>query len=150
MYKNFAASLIPAIAVTRGTGDGSSIDNASEVQLIPNLLKLETFNKFNPITMADEFHGNLIVGAVFPLNYGKFVQYGFCARRSVPVSINPILNWDCINVRTGVDPAELTTTPSYASNFQVEDFNGAQDTSGVLINTDSDATTKTDPSKNWV
>ena len=30
------------------------------------------------------------------------------------------------------------------------DFIGAQDTSGFLLIADSDATTKTDPSKNWV
>ena len=35
MYKNFAASLIPAIVVARGTGDGSSFDNAAETWLIP-------------------------------------------------------------------------------------------------------------------
>ena len=44
MYKNFAASLIPAIVVARGNGDGSSKDNASEVWLIPGQLKLEAYN----------------------------------------------------------------------------------------------------------
>ena len=74
MYKNFAVSLILTVVVTRGIGDCSSINNASEVWLIPRLLKLETFNKFNPITIADEFHSDLIVGAgLIPLTFGKFV-----------------------------------------------------------------------------
>ena len=63
MYKNFAASIIAAIAVARGNRDGSSMENAADIWLIPNLLKLESYNQFNPITMSDEFHGDLILGA---------------------------------------------------------------------------------------
>ena len=100
MYRNFAASMILAIAVARGTRDGSSMENAAEIWLIPNLLKLETYNQLNQISMADEFHGDLIVGAPpaepstptengidppppsppTPVTYGMFVEYGFCAR----------------------------------------------------------------------
>lgn len=36
------------------------------------------------------------------------------------------------------------------NNVLLLDFNGPQDTSGVLIETDYDATASTDPSENWV
>ena len=63
MYKNFAASLLPAIVVARGTGDGSSIDNAAETWLIPGWLMLASYNQFNPAAAVDEFHGDLVFGA---------------------------------------------------------------------------------------
>ena len=137
MYKNFAASIIAAIAVARGNRDGSSMENAAEIWLIPNLLKLESYNQFNLITMSDEFHGDLIVGVPpaepstptkdgieppppsppTPVTYGMFVEYGFCARPKADDDDTPINNWDCVNIRTGVDPAKFTATSTYASDF---------------------------------
>jgi len=35
MNKNFAASLIAIVVAARGTGDGSSMDNATETWIIP-------------------------------------------------------------------------------------------------------------------
>ena len=159
--------MILAIAVARGTRDGSSMENAAEIWLIPNLLKLETYNQLNQISMADEFHGDLIVGAgpflektedglttgtdpLPPVTYGKFIQYGFCARRSVPIGVVANVNWDCINVNTGVDPAEFTATSTYASDFQVEDFQGTEADGDFRIDSDADATENMDPAKNWV
>ena len=44
MLRIFAATCIPYVALARGTGDGSSSRDAAEVELIPGVLKLFTYN----------------------------------------------------------------------------------------------------------
>ena len=47
MIKTFAAALAPIVVLARGTGDGSSQENAAEIELIPGALKLYTYNTLN-------------------------------------------------------------------------------------------------------
>ena len=139
MYKKFAAcSTISTVVVTRGIGDGSSMENASETWLIPGQLMLASYNQFNTITGVDEFHGDLIVEAGPPaadgmtspiVSYGMFLDYGFCFRPSAPdVTTPPIDSWDCMQVKTGVDlfpfkrnsyddPTTITATSNNAFDF---------------------------------
>jgi len=57
MFKNFAAALVPIVILGRGTNDGTSAENATEIELIPNKLKLFTYNQ--NIAGIDVFRGDL-------------------------------------------------------------------------------------------
>jgi len=45
MLEIFGASVLFFLAEARGTGNGSSTENATEVELIPGTLKLFTYNE---------------------------------------------------------------------------------------------------------
>ena len=57
MLKSFAAAIAPVVVLGRGNNDGTSAENAFEVELIPGKLTLYTYNQDNAGT--DEFHGDL-------------------------------------------------------------------------------------------
>lgn len=57
MLKNFATALIPVFVLGRGNGDGTSAENATEIELIPNKLRLYTYNQ--NISGVDVFQGDL-------------------------------------------------------------------------------------------
>ena len=57
MLDIFAALILFAAVQARGTGDGSSMQNAAEVELIPGELKLFTYNENND--GVDMLHGEL-------------------------------------------------------------------------------------------
>ena len=60
MLNIFAASVLFAAIQAKGTGDGSSKQNAAEVELIPGKLKLFTYNENN--AGIDMLHGDLWFG----------------------------------------------------------------------------------------
>ena len=60
MKRIFAPSILFAAVKARGTGDGSSEQNAAEVELIPGRLRLETYNQ--NIAGIDNLRGNLWFG----------------------------------------------------------------------------------------
>ena len=57
MLKSFAAAIAPIVVLGRGENDGTSAENAYEVELIPGFLTLYTYNQDN--AGVDEFHGDL-------------------------------------------------------------------------------------------
>jgi hypothetical protein len=60
MLKTFAAAIFPATVLGRGAGNGTSKEDAYEVELIPDILKLYTYN--NDEMGTDEFHGDIWYG----------------------------------------------------------------------------------------
>lgn len=47
MYRTFAASILAAVTMARGTGDGSSKANASEIKLIDDSKVTSTLFTYN-------------------------------------------------------------------------------------------------------
>ena len=106
MLKTFAAAFSPIIVLGRGNDDGSSYENAFEVELIPDVLILNTYNQLNGKT--DEIQGDFYYEAdSTAVSYYMYVEYGFCIKPSTvaPAAVNTITTkWDCMQVRTSVDP----------------------------------------------
>lgn len=92
MFKSFAAALIPAIIVAKGTGDGTSQDNALTIELMnvpidlsskgSKVFTLNTYNK-REVNGVDEFHGDtnmMLTGRI-----SKPQVYGWCMERTAKV-----------------------------------------------------------------
>jgi len=81
MLKTVYVAFAPLFAFGRGTGDGTSPENAYEIELLPGSLKLFTYNINNAGT--DELQGDLWYGTTSnAAQYSEFVEYGFCFRLS--------------------------------------------------------------------
>ena len=110
MFKTITAALAPIAVFGRGTGSGVSVENAGEVELIPGKLILYTYNEDNAGT--DEFHGDLWYGTDATKTYTEFVDYGYCIR--LPSSTETVsTKWDCMQVRTQVNPTKLAADSVY-------------------------------------
>ena len=100
MLKKLAATFSPIFVLGRGTGDGNSFENAFEVELIPDVLKLYTYNELNKDGITDEVHGNLWYGASSAAaSYSVNVEYGFCIKPSSIThagAIHTTTKWDCL------------------------------------------------------
>ena len=100
MLKKSAAAFSPILVLGRGTGDGNSFENAFEVELIPDVLKLYTYNELSKDGITDEVHGNLWYGAPSAAaSYSVNVEYGFCIKPSAIAHAGVIRStnkWDCI------------------------------------------------------
>lgn len=117
MLKTFAAAIVPIAVLGRGTNDGSSFENAAEIDLIPNVLRLFTYNQKGD---TDELAGDLFYTATAATAYNMFVEYGFCIRPSTvaPAAVNvAATSWDCMRARTSVDPANKD--PVFATTFDL-------------------------------
>ena len=146
MFKNFAAALVPMVVLGRGTNDGTSAENATEIELIPNKLKLFTYNQ--NIAGIDVFRGDLSYKTdSSDGQYSEFVEYGFCFRPSAEGSALPSSNWDCMQARTQVNMSKIATL------FTVQDkrFSGtpASGSSPFVSIPDKDSKITEDASKNW-
>ena len=78
MYRIFAASILAAITMARGTGDGSSKANASEVKLIDTgiVSTLYTYNERSDGN--DELHVEVKWETKPGLPSENNLEYGFC------------------------------------------------------------------------
>lgn len=79
MYRTFAASILAAVTMARGTGDGGSKANASEVQLVDtdnvtNTLYTYNGKDNNKDALFVELH--LVVKSNSPPKSN--IEYGFC------------------------------------------------------------------------
>ena len=98
MYRTFAASIMAAVAMARGDGDGSSKENATEVKLVDQTKIATTLYTYNA---KDNNNDALFVELKFEVkpgqNYGSNLEYGFC------VEYDPAnAKWDCASVRTNL------------------------------------------------
>ena len=79
MYRTFAASILAAITMARGTGDGSSKENASEVKLIDTDKIATTLYTYNE---RIGYHDELRVEVKWETKPGQVsensLEYGFC------------------------------------------------------------------------
>lgn len=119
MLKTFTAALVPIAVLGRGTGDGSNNDNAAEIDLIPGVLKLFTYNQKGE---KDELAGGLQYTATATTAYNMYVEYGFCMRPSTvaPAAVTvAAISWDCMQTRTTVDPANKDAV--FATTFDLQD-----------------------------
>jgi len=96
--------VVPIVVLSRGLHDGSSALNAYEIELMPGL-KLFTFNQINFNNSTDELHGDLSFETTSAGQYNLNVEYGFCMRPSAEGTATAGTSWDCLSVRTAVDPA---------------------------------------------
>ena len=86
MIKIFAKALAPIVVFSRGTGDGTSWENATEIELLSGgtsavgtSLKLYIYNSFNGST--DELQGDLSYTMIYPVGaFNMYVEMGFCFR----------------------------------------------------------------------
>ena len=98
MGRIFAPSILFAAVKARGTGDGSSVQNAAEVELIPGRLKLWTYNE--NIAGIDTLRGNLWFGRTanfddYKFEYRRYVEYGACFRQ-ITSQTDIDAKWDCM------------------------------------------------------
>ena len=121
MLKIFCAFIVPIFVIGRGIGDGSSYENAFEIELIPNVLRLFTYNEKGA---TDELHGDLWYAATALTAYNMYVEYGFCIRPStvVPAAVTTAASiWDCMLARTNVDPTLFAKDAAFATTFELQD-----------------------------
>ena len=119
MLNIFAASVLFAAVQAKGTGDGSSMQNAAEVELIPGKLKLFTYNENN--AGIDMLHGSLQYGRTAnvdenKIEFRRYVEYGAC------ISLKNIYaQWDCMQVRTTWDYNTVVNDPNNPHRFTIKD-----------------------------
>ena len=98
MYRTFAASIMAAVAMARGDGDGSSKENATEVKLVDATKIATTLYTYNA---KDNNNDALFVELKFEVktgqNYGSNLEYGFCVEYDAANA-----KWDCASVRTSL------------------------------------------------
>ena len=100
MYRTFAASILAAITMARGTGDGASKENATEVKLIDAENVATTLYTYNvrEINGNDTLHAELMFEVKAGKNYGANLEYGFCVEYDAANA-----KWDCASIRTNLD-----------------------------------------------
>ena len=158
MLKAFAAALAPIVVLGRGLGDGTSQENAGEIELIPagtttgTSLKLYTYNMVN--TGIDELHGDLSYTMTSKTGaMDNDIEMGFCFRPSAATGATASTKWDCQRVRTNVDPKN--TNSDYQTKFDHLDlyWTGATPPSTPIpaaqLIKDDDSATVDDQGKNW-
>jgi hypothetical protein len=157
MLKAFAAALAPIVVLGRGLGDGTSQDNAGEIELIPagtitgTSLKLYTYNMNNAGT--DELHGDLSYTMTSKTGaMDNDIEMGFCFRPSAATGATASTKWDCQRVRTLVD-TKSTDVTVYPTKFDFLDQYWTGSTVPTTIPTnfvnDADSATVDDQGKNW-
>lgn len=114
MYKSFALAALPAIALARGLGDGTSQANCHETTLVTSdagNLTVCTYNSWNSADETNEFHGDLYIdeyGGNPPTalnNAGTaWVQFGFC----IDVDATGA-TYDCMQVKSEQDVDSLNS-----------------------------------------
>ena len=104
MLRTLVAVILPLVVFGRGTGNGSSNENAAEIDLISGVLRLFIYNQKGT---TDELHGDLWYAATAATAYNMYVEYGFCIRPSIvaPAAVTVAAKtWDCMQAQTNVDP----------------------------------------------
>ena len=107
MLRNFAAVLLPFIALAKGDDSGQDADNSTTLVLVDSVVGDESFkltlNHFNTYDFDEEmyiFNGSLELQT----NYSpaKFFEVGFCMQ----MDASDDQKWDCYTNRFEVDAAE--------------------------------------------
>lgn len=112
MFKSFALAALPAIALARGDGDGTSQANCHETVLVTSdagNLTVCTYNSWNSADETNEFHGDLYIeeyGLNPPSGLNNagtaWVQFGFCIDQDASGD-----TYDCMQVKSEQDVAAL-------------------------------------------
>ena len=144
MFKTFSAAILAAVAVARGTGDGTSQANAEETQLIDDAkasLTLFSYNANNAGTQ--EIHGDLELNGKTTNLYENLV-FGFCIGQETT-------GWDCLRAETEVNATKITTDSVYSTSFLTRDFYSAKAAvSGLGDLTADNSILDEDPAKSWI
>jgi len=145
MFKTFSAALLAAVSVAKGTGDGSSRENAVTTELISDAkvgLTLHSYNSQNGDTL--ELHGDLAANGGTGTNtmWYQYLVMGFC------IQVGDTATWDCLRTDTNVNTSQDAIGQE---DFDVQDFNSSSATVSALtqIVKDSSVLSKK-ASRGWV
>ena len=113
----FAAQLLVGAVIGRGTGDGASQANSFEVLLLDNAdytLELFPYNGYS--NGVSELHGDVKVINKSGGSMSSRLEFGWC----VEISTTPN-KWDCMRVRTLLNPDLIVNDPTEVNNFTMTD-----------------------------
>ena len=114
----FAAQLLVGAALGRGTGDGASQANSFEVLLLDNAdytLQLFPYNGYS--NGVSELHGDVKVINKAGGSMSSRLEFGWC----VEIATTPTNKWDCMRIRTLLNPDLIVNDPTEANNFIMSD-----------------------------
>ena len=147
MIRYLIALVLVTVVLGRGNSDGSSRENAFEVELIDNenyTLKLYSYNSRNEDNGdVNELHGDIKMVTKEGKSISDRLEYGWCLQMNDQDSM-----WDCMRIRTFLNPDRASTNVAWASTFTIEDFH-TRFPSGVLV-PDTDVNILDNKDKNWL
>ena len=144
MFKTFSAAILAAVAIARGKNDGTSQDNAMEMQLIDDAAVSMTIYSYNSDNAGtQEIHGDLEI-ATKGNGWYENIVFGFCIGQETA-------GWDCLRAEAGVNADEIASDSIYASSFLTRDFFAETATISALGDMQVDATAlEENAAKSWV
>lgn len=143
MLKSFAAAaLVAAMAESRGSGDGSSADNAFTTSLFNEngiAMDMHTWNQFSSTSNSWQLYADvdLSLQEAFEVLVG-----GLCIQ-----NLQNVTEYDCLSLKIFID---LSPNPNAIAN-QVTLVDHYHDAQNINIKIDSSAeTTKANPNIGWM
>ena len=144
MFKTFSAAILAAVAIARGTNDGTSQANAMETQLLDDAAVSMTIYSYNSDNAGtQEIHGDLEI-ATKGNGWYENIVFGFCIGLETA-------GWDCLRAEAGVNADEIGKDSIYAISFLTRDFFAETATISALSDMQADATALDEnAAKSWV
>jgi hypothetical protein len=143
MLKTFSAAALAAVAIAKGSNDGTSQENAVTTTLMEAdgiKIVINSYNADNNGTQ--EIHGDLALTSTGTFNY---VVYGFC------IGFESVNKWDCMRVKTDLNATKIADDSIFATSYLTQDYYSVKATVGADADMKSDDTYLQEVAeKSWV
>ena len=116
IYRTFAASILAAVTMARGTGDGTSRANASELKLYDLGYQATTLYSYMKYNNGIDEH---FIELKFESTQGRFItnlEFGFCY---IYEEFEQQNDWWCTNVRTNL--SNYNSSPEWGQTFDIRE-----------------------------